>query len=54
MKGYTPMQIINELNIEKCQAHISLIERLKRTRVSASTTIPFGAVKFGNRSRATS
>ena len=29
-KGYTPMKIITELNIEKCQAHISLIERLKR------------------------
>lgn len=40
-KGMTPMQIIDEMNLQKSQAHISLIERLKRSmRVSASTTIP--------------
>ena len=45
-EGYTPMQIINKMNIENCQAHISLIERIKRTmKVSASTTIPFQGVE---------
>lgn len=44
--GKTPMQIINEMNLQKTQAYVSLIERLKRNiRVSASTTIPVTEVR---------
>lgn len=38
-KGLTPKQIISEMKLDDTQAHISLIERLKRS-LSASTTIP--------------
>ena len=41
LKDYTPIKIIEEMNLEKSQAYISLIERIKRCmKVSASTTIP--------------
>lgn len=44
--GMTPVQIVNEMNLQKTQAHISLIERLKRSmRVTASTTIPVTEVR---------
>lgn len=41
LKGYTPIKIIEEMNLERTQSYISLIERIKRCmKVSASTTIP--------------
>ena len=40
-KGYTPIKIIEEMNLDKTQAYVSLIERIQRyMKVSASTTIP--------------
>lgn len=46
LDGKTPNQIIEYLNLNKTQAYVSLIERIKRNmRVTASTTIPEKGVR---------